>query len=153
MKFPVYLALLDGAEKALADAFRQTAEAHGDEPDVQALCTLLGAQCDRHRERLRPSIARYGSAPADDEPERLHASGLSEPRRGPLGLLRDLHDLYVLATFIDATWMIVKQAAQALRDQELLDVITGCEGETTVQLRWVKTRMKQAAPQALIAAE
>jgi hypothetical protein len=27
-----------------------------------------------------------------------------------------------------------------------------CEGETAVQLRWLLTRMKQAAPQALVVA-
>jgi hypothetical protein len=32
-------------------------------------------------------------------------------------------------------------------------VVTRCEGETKTQLEWLSTRMKQAAPQALIVAE
>jgi hypothetical protein len=47
---------------------------------------------------------------------------------------------------------MVKQAGSALRDRELLDVVSRCDGETAVQLRWLQTRMKQAAPQALVVA-
>jgi len=32
-------------------------------------------------------------------------------------------------------------------------VVQGCEGETSVQLKWLKSRMKEAAPQALVVAE
>ncbi len=152
MKLPVYLSLLAGSEQTLADSYRQVAEAHGDEPDVHFLCLTLATQCDARRERLAAVIARYGAAPADDEPERLYAQGLGEPRTGPLGLLRDLQDVYLLASFADVTWMMVKQAAQALRDVELLDLVADSERDIEVQLRWLQSRMKQAAPQALIAA-
>jgi hypothetical protein len=47
----------------------------------------------------------------------------------------------------------VKQAAQALMDAHLLGIIDDCQKETSVQLRWLITRMKQAAPQALIVAK
>ena len=60
--------------------------------------------------------------------------------------------MYLLASFADVTWMMVKQAAQALRDVELLDLVADSERDIEVQLRWLQSRMKQAAPQALIAA-
>jgi hypothetical protein len=88
----------------------------------------------------------------EDEPERLLADELGETRSGGVGLLRDLQDLYTLASFVDITWTVVGQAGQGLRDPELLDVVAACEGETGRQLLWLKTRIKQAAPQALIAA-
>jgi hypothetical protein len=47
---------------------------------------------------------------------------------------------------------MVKQAASALHDEELLSVVDQCDSETGIQLRWLQTRMKQAAPQALVAA-
>ena len=81
-----------------------------------------------------------------------HHDGVGEPRTGPLGLLRDLQDLYLLATLVDVTWVMVKQAAQALRDDELLQVVEDCDHETAVQLAWLVTRMKQSAPQVLVAA-
>jgi hypothetical protein len=151
MKLPVYLTLLSKSEETLAESFRQLADAHGDEPDVHVLCLSLAKQCDNHREQLAPIMDRFGSAPADDEPDRLHADVL-ETRSGPLGLLRDLQDLYLLASLTDVTWTMVKQAAEALQNADLLEVIEACEHETSVQLRWLMTRMKQAAPQALIAA-
>jgi hypothetical protein len=153
MKLPVYLSLLTESERTLAESFRQVAEGHGDEPDVHFLCRTLASQCDAHREQLAPVVARYGEAPSDDEPERLHADGLRRTRSGPLGLLRDLQDLYLLTSLTEVTWMMVKQAAEALRDEELLGVVDTCQKEVDVQLHWLQTRMKQAAPQALIAAK
>jgi hypothetical protein len=40
-----------------------------------------------------------------------------------------------------------------LVDAHLLEIVEDCQKETSVQLRWLITRMKQAAPQALIAAK
>ena len=153
MKLPIYLTLLAEAERTLAESFRQVAAGHGDEPDVHVVCLTLADQCQSHGELLQPVIERYGRGDADDEPERLHADALSETRSGPLGLLRDLQDLYLLANFTDITWTMVRQAGEALRDQELLRVVSQSEKQTAVQLQWLKTRMKQAAPQALIAAQ
>lgn len=152
MKLPVYLGLLHEAENTLGGSFRQIADGHGAEPDIHFLCHTLAEQCVEHTRSLRPIIDRYGESAPDDEPERLHADGLSATRTGPVGLLRDLQDVYLLATFVDVTWSMVRQAAQGLRDRELLDVADRCDAETGRQLAWLRTRMKQAAPQALIAA-
>ncbi len=151
MKLPVYLGMLQRAEGELASSFRTVADAHGDEPDVRATCTMLAEECDAHVDALGPIVDRYGSQP-DDEPERLHAVALPEPRSGPLALLRDLQDVHLLASFVDMTWTLVGQAAAALRDEDLQQVIAAREAETQVQVAWLTTRMKQAAPQALIVA-
>jgi hypothetical protein len=153
MKFHVYLGMLHRSEQTLAGAYRQIASGHGAEPDIHFLCLSLAAKCDKHVGALAPMIAKYGEADSDEEPERLHADTLSETRSGPLGMLRDLQDLYLLANLVDVTWMMVKQAAQGLRDDDLLHVVNRCEGDTARQIKWIKTRMKQAAPQALIAAK
>ena len=152
MKFPVYLGMLHRGEQTLAATFRQVADGHGGEPDVYWLCKSLADQCDRHVDVLAPILQRYGEVDADDEPERLHAEGLSETRSGPLGLLRDLQDVYLLATMVDVTWSMTRQVASGLRDGELLRIVGDCEKETAVQLNWLTTRMSQAAPQALIVA-
>jgi hypothetical protein len=152
MKLPVYLGLLHKSEGILAESFRQVAEGHGDEPDVHFLCLTLARQCDEHQKALAPAVDRYGEVTEDDEPERLHAQGLSRTRTGPVGLLRDLQDLYLLASLVDITWTVVKQAGQGLRDSELLAIVATCDGQTGTQLKWLQTRIKQAAPQALIAA-
>ncbi len=153
MKLPVYLGLLHTSEATLAESFREVSEGHGHEPDVHFLCQTLAAQCDDHQRALAPIIERYGEVDGEDEPERLHADGLKGTRSGPVGLLRDLQDLYLLASLVDITWSMVKQAALGLRDKELVAVVADCDAQTGTQLKWLQTRMKQAAPQALIVAE
>lgn len=153
MKLSSYLGLLSAAEHTLAESFRQVADGHGHEPDVHFLCMTLAKQCDAHERALAPIIERYGEDDdQDSEPERIHADGLDETRTGPVGLLRDLQDLYILANFVDCTWTMIKQAGQALRDEDLLAVVSDCDSETSTQIAWLSTRMKQAAPQALVAA-
>jgi hypothetical protein len=152
MNLNIYLGMLRQAEQTLARSFRQVADGHGAEPDVHFLCHTLAEQCERHGKLLIPIVQRYGEDQSDNEPERLHIQGLSETRSGPVGLLRDLQDLYLLASLVDITWTMIKQAASALHDEELLSVVDQCDSETGIQLRWLQTRMKQAAPQALVAA-
>ena len=147
-----YIGLLHRSELELAKAFREVGEAHADEVDVFHTCAKLAAECDQHAERLAPFAKRYGED-APDEPERLHSELFSGTREGGLGLLRDLHDLYLMAAECDMAWTLVGQAAQGARDQELLQTVQACEGETSVQMRWLQTRMKQAAPQALVVAD
>jgi hypothetical protein len=146
-----YLGLLHQGERTLAASYRQVAAGHAEEVDVARTCHQLAAQCHAHEQRLAPVVERYGEQ-REEEPERLHAQGLSETRIGGVGLLRDLQDLYLLASLVDITWTMVGQAAQGLRDRELLEVVQACDGETATQLAWLRTRMKQAAPQALIVA-
>jgi hypothetical protein len=146
-----YLGLLYRAQVNLAGAFREVAAAHGDEPDVTLLCQQQAEVCDRHAERLHPFAERY-SADAPDEPDRLHSELFRGTRTGGIGLLRDLQDLYLMAAECDICWTVVGQAAQGARDRDLLEVVQGCERETAIQLTWLRTRMKQAAPQALVVA-
>jgi hypothetical protein len=151
MRLAHYLGLLHKAQMELGGAFREVGSAHAEEVDVLHTCQKLAKECDRHAERLAPFAERYGEE-ADDEPDRLHSELFKGARSGGLGLLRDLHDLYLMATECDLAWTLVGQAAQGARDTELLDVVQGCEGETAIQLKWLKTRMKEAAPQALVVA-
>nr|WP_216629564.1 hypothetical protein [Brevibacterium renqingii] len=144
--------MVRSAESVLASSLRKIGDGHGSEPDVYFICHTLADQCEAHEQLLAPIVDRYGEQP-DDEPERLHAAELDDTRSGPLGLLRDLQDLHLLTTFVDFTYTLVEQAAAALRDDELLDVVADCVGETSTQADWLRTRAKQAAPQALIAAE
>ncbi|RZU77635.1 hypothetical protein EV384_6367 [Micromonospora kangleipakensis] len=147
-----YLGLLHKAQARLGDAFTEVGAAHRDEPDVFHTCGRLAAQCREHAEKLAPFARRYAEdAPA--EPDRLHSELFSGTRSGGLGLLRDLQDLYLMAAECDICWTVVGQAAYGARDTDLLAVVKSCEQETAIQLKWLRTRMKQAAPQALVVAE
>jgi hypothetical protein len=152
MHLSSYLGLLETGCATLAKSYRQVAEGHAGEADVKRICEQFAAQCDHHEELLRPFTERYGSHPSG-EPERLHADGLSKTRSGGLGLLRDLHDLYLLASYLDMAWTLVGQAAKGARDQELIQTVEQCAKQTEAQQKWLTTRLKAAAPQALLVAE
>jgi len=144
-----YVALADHSEKVLAQSMRAIAEGHAHVADVFHTCHTLAEWSEKHRHRLAPAVDRYGETKVS-EPERLRHDGLGESRDGEVGLLRDLQDLHVLATLVQTTWTVIAQGAQGLRDRELLETATECNAETSRQLTWLNTRMKMAAPQALI---
>lgn len=146
-----YIGLADHSEKTLAESFRAVAEGHAHVADVFHTCQMLAGWSEDNRQALAPIIDRYGEADVD-EPERLHAAGLAEAREGEIGLLRDLQDLHVLASLVQTTWTVIAQGAQGLRDRDLLDVAHRANDQTSRQLTWLNTRMKTAAPQALIVA-
>lgn len=147
-----YVGLVDHSEQVLAESLRAVADGHARQADVFHICHLLAGWSDDHRTALTPAVERYGEQDDVDEPERLHAAGLTQVRQGEVGLLRDLQDLHVLATLVQTTWTVIAQGAQGLRDRELLDIATSSNAGTARQLSWLNTRMKQAAPQALIIA-
>jgi hypothetical protein len=130
-----HIGLLHRAQCELAEAYRAVAAAHADEADVARQCERLARQCEEYAERLAPVAERYGEG-SPGEPD----------------LLGDLHDLYRQAAHCDMAWTLLGQAAQGARDRELLEIVAGCEGETEIQLKWLRTRLKQAAPQALVVA-
>jgi hypothetical protein len=148
-RLATYLGLVDHAEQVLAESLRTVATAQAKHPDIHFMCETLAKMSDAHRDRLAPVVERYGEDESS-EPERLHAAGLGEARTGPLGLLRDLQDLHLLAHLVLSSWTVIRQGAQGLRDRELLDVATTAAADTRRQVAWFQTRMKVAAPQALI---
>lgn len=151
MQLAHYLSLLEQAQERLAVAFRAVAGGHREEVDVFQMCRRLAEQCDAHAERLAPVRRRYAEG-GGPEPGELHSDLFRGPRDGPLGLLRDLHDLYMMASECGIVWTVVGQAARGARDDELLQVVEACEAETEQQRTWVRSRMREAAPQALVVA-
>ena len=153
MQLAHYLKLLHTAQEGLARGFRAVGDGHTADAGVFHMCAKLATQCDEHAAQLAPHVERYADDPdAAEVCERLHSDIFGGPRSGGLGLLRDLQDLYVMAAEVDIVWTLVGQAAQGVRDAELFDVVAACEGETAMQLKWLRTRLKQAAPQALVVA-
>lgn len=147
-----YVALAHRSETTLAEAFDTVGQGHAEHPDVVFTCEALATMSRRHIERLGPIAQRYGEEqdPSVQEPERLHADGVAQVRSGPVGLLRDLQDLHMLANLVQTTWTVIGQGAQGLRDEELLGISTDARADTARQLAWLVTRMKTAAPQALV---
>lgn len=146
-----YLTLLQSAENTLAASHRQVASGHQPDSDVYYTCQAFARQCDEHSSALACIVARYAHV-AELEPERLHPQGFTAARGGPIGLLRDLQDLYQIANLVDITWTLTGQAAHGARDRDLIILVARCNQEISVQLAWLRMRMKAEAPQALLVA-
>ncbi|MFC4453883.1 hypothetical protein [Deinococcus sonorensis] len=146
-----YLGLARGSEQRLVDALTKVAEHHGDEPDISETCQLLASWSRKHIEHLKPLVEKYGEDKSP-EPANLETALFHGPRTGSLALMRDLHDVWLLTQQVQLCWTVLEQAAQGLRDDELERVCQECGKETKRQTAFFLTRIKQAAPQALIAA-
>jgi len=147
-----YLGLVHASEQSLAASFRTVAKHHGDEPDIMQTCQFLAGWSDAHVVALTPIVARY-TEQWEDEPEDLSEVLFRGPRKGAVALIRDLHDLWLLANEVKLCWTVLNQAAQALRDGELENQCMESGAQTERQIMWLMTRIKQAAPQALVVAE
>lgn len=145
-----YLGLADHGEQVLAESLREVAAGHAHVADVHHLALTLAGRCEHHRELLAPVVARYGEQPGLEEPDRLRAAALPGTRAGEVGLLRDLQDLHVLADLVRTTWTVLAQCAQGARDRDLLTVARDAGRGTERVLAWLDTRIKAAAPQALL---
>jgi hypothetical protein len=146
-----YLGLLHASEQQLVDALLTVAEHHGDEPDIYQTCQLVSSWSQAAIAALKPLIDRYAEE-KNEEPERLSQVLFTGPRTGGLALVRDLHDLWLLANEVQLCLGVLAQAAKALRDSELEAFCDRFSQQTKRQITWLHSRIQQAAPQALIVA-
>lgn len=151
MHVGLYLKMVKNSEENLREAFRTIADHHQEEPDMEEVCTLLSSWSQAKAASADRFIHKYGER-CDGEPQRLYNNLFQGPRGGGLALLRDLHDLWLMATEAQIAWTLLGQAAQALRDKDFIQTCEHNNEQTHRQIAWLKTRSKQAAPQTLIAA-
>jgi hypothetical protein len=147
------------AEADLASELRAIGERHAAEHDVNHTTHTLANQCGDHLRELAPVAAQYG-APASgnvvpDAPSLLetvrHKGSEFEGRSEASGalLLSDLRKLYLAAQKAELAWVILGQAAQAVRDAELLEVSNRCHEHADARGKWLRTRITKSAPQVL----
>jgi hypothetical protein len=145
-----YLLLLRRAETALAAGYRSVSDGHAADADVHFATAGHADRSERHARDLAAALDRLPAA--DDPPDRFDVVGLGAARPGPAGLLRDLLDLYLLASLVDATRTAVLQAAKAKRDSALVDLTQAHAADTAAQLAWLTMTVKATAPQTLLVA-
>ncbi|HZO98443.1 MAG TPA: hypothetical protein VFB42_13865 [Gaiellaceae bacterium] len=151
---------LHRAEEALADEYVQVGERLAAEHEVWYACRRFGEQCRLHADAIRPfaasheqplppaGIADGGTTTAPFWHKLAEALG-RRPESGLL-LLDSLRRLYLQAQEVSFHWIVAGQLAQATRDRELLAVVDELHRETLTQIKWLKTQVRQAAPQALV---
>ncbi len=143
-----YLGLVAASEAHLAASLTTVSKHHAAEPDVQQMTALLATWSLTNQADLAPLVARYHET-KESEPKALHNALFHGPRSGGLGLLRDLQDLWLLAQEVTLSYELLNQAALALRDEEMITILKQVSSQTRRQTQWLKTRIDQAAPQAL----
>ena len=144
-----YIELVHKSESDLSKAFLKVGAQHAVEPDILENCKLLAGWSGELVAKLEPFVKKYGEE-KDKEPDRLMHDLFNKPRTGSLGLLRDLHDLWLMAQEGKVCSVLLRQAASALRDKELIAVCHEIEQYAERQAAWLLTRMKSAAPQTLV---
>jgi hypothetical protein len=159
-KVGALLRRLHDAETDLAAEYRKIGERHAADHDVYHLSHVFADQCESHAERLRPIAELYETDLPDGDGAGMWEDMLETVRRkssellgrqpqSSILLLRDLRALFLAAEECSITWVMAGQAAQAARDEPLLHLVTECHTETEIQVKWLTTRIKLAAPQAL----
>jgi hypothetical protein len=148
-------------EATLGKALRTIGERHAAEADLYHLGQTLSRQCAEHLRAIAPFAQRYGASPAPDDA--MATSGLLDAvrRKGAqivgrteaagLLLMADLKQLYLEAQHAEIAWVILVQSARAGRDVELIDVAGRCREEAELRGKWLRTRIKESAPQVYAA--
>jgi len=144
-----YLGLLQLSEQRLVRAFEQVRHTHPDEPDLGTMCQQFEQWSSQAARSLDPFVARYGER-VEGEPERLDEALLVQRKPNAFDLLRDLHDLWLLVNESLISVDVMEQAANALRDKALVEAIQQIRDRNKRQGDWLRTRIRQAAPQVLV---
>lgn len=144
-----YIGLLLESEQRLVKGLNQLAQTHVDEPDVGTLSRLFASWSQNAAQALQPFIEHYGARQAG-EPERLDAALLIPRKPGGFNLLRHLHDLWLMVNESLISIDVLEQASKALRDHELEAAIAHIRQQNQRQSVWLRTRIRQAAPQTLV---
>jgi hypothetical protein len=154
-------ALVDAveAEADLAAELRRIGERHAADHDVFHLCHSLAQQCEGHVSRIRAAVP---DLPDDGHESPIHLL-VAEARRlastvsgrssmtGAL-LLRDLRHLFAVAADCHLAWTIALQGAKATHAIDVVPIATECCEDINGQMRWIKTKLKLAAPQVVSSA-
>ncbi len=159
-KIGSFIEQLHDAELGLADDYRKVGERHAVEHDLWYGCHSLAQQCEARAAELRQVADRYAeqiSEPHDSEllqnlmAHVRHASANLVGRAATVGLLmlRDLRQLYTAAEEVNFYWIALGQVAQARRDRELVETVDRLHRQLLTQIKWLKTRVKEASPQIL----
>lgn len=146
---PDYLGILVEANRQFSMACREVASRHVEEKAIQGNLSTIAQFSEDFVEALKPFSSRYGQRDPK-EPEKLRESLFSALRGGTFGLLRELHDLYLLYSETHIALTIVGQAAQALQDHELHALVDRFDQQNQEQRNWLLHELKHRAPPTLV---
>jgi len=150
------LGVADG-ERRLGEGLEEVAVRHAEEADIHHMGRTLARGCTEHLAALQSAASRYGAMAADPSPsvidsaDRSVASVVVDAEVSGLALLADLRQTYLAAHEAEILWATLLQGAKAARDRDLIEVIEPAQEHAGRCAKWLRTRIKAAAAQALVA--
>jgi hypothetical protein len=159
MKIGIALRELHRSENHLADDLLRISERHRVDHEIYHVARDVAVWSQRHVREIAQIAPDYGvELDADPAGEagvaravREKSSELVGEARAPgLLLLRDLRSLYLDAAGVSADWELLAQAAQGIRDADLLALTKRSHPDTLRQMRWANAKLKESSTQVLI---
>jgi hypothetical protein len=144
-----YLNLAKSAEKNLIDAFSKISKYHAFESDVLEMCHKFTTWSGQHLKSIEKLTQQF-EMEKDNELENISDTLFAKTHMGGFGLLRDLQSLSVLVHETHMCWVILLQASKALRHAEMEMSCLECELHYKKEAMWLLTKLKTAAPQAMV---
>jgi hypothetical protein len=147
---------LHADETELADFLERMAERHRPEHEVHH---VAGDLAGWSRDHLRTLVAEAGRL--DLELDSTEGSGLVKQAKAKAAallmshpdpsrqLLDDLREAHLRAVAVSLGWEMLGQAAQAMKDPDLLAAVDSCHPQTLRQMSWTNGLIKQNSPQIL----
>jgi len=159
MKIGAVLQDLHHDEAELARTLVRIADKHRADHEVFHLGHDLAAWSMRHVREIAAIAERFGqhldpepseSVPVVDSARRWLAERGGRSSEVELVMVRDLREVYLRASSVLTDWEMVGQAAQAIVDDELLELAKRCQAETKRQATWANAKIKESSTQALV---
>jgi len=144
-----FIGLTRSGEEQLGHALTLLADRHDRDADVRDMLTKFAKWTRARHERMGHHVAEYGEVKSE-HPERLRTALYYGTRAGGVGLVQDLQDLLVQQDQVETFYETLKQVAEELKDQDLLTTVKEHITELKRQMSWSMTRLRQAAPQAIV---
>jgi hypothetical protein len=147
MKFINYLEYTLHCVEKTAETFRAIAERHSAEPDVYSNCLKFADWSDNHYTEIKSVYSEIGKS-GKQESDRI-GTPLINLRTGGIGLIRDLHDVWLMTSEVKLCLIILIQCSKALRNKPFTLILESCCQETERENEWLLSKIKLAASQVL----
>ncbi len=157
MKINLAIRELHRSERRLARRLDAMAARHSSDQDIYHLAHDLAQWSQQHATQLADYGERHGLRLAAHSVPRARTAALQarmsamvRKRSAPgLLLLADLRRIHQLTSGVSLDWELLAQAAQASKNQGLLELTEACHPETLRQMRWSNAMLKELSAQVL----
>lgn len=157
MKLGLALREVHRSELRLARLLDAIAARHHSDHGIHHVAADLAVWSREHVALTAEAGRRYGvrmrehprSAAVTESAQSWLSDRLGRRPEPGLLLLADLRRLHRTAAGVSLDWELIAQGAQALKDQELLELTQRCYPQSLRQMRWANAMLKELSPQAL----